>query len=268
MKGVIFTHTLRTNLLSAVYWGAGVGSVGLLFLLILPNVEVLEQFTRLLEAMPPALLQAFGAADAAQFGTPEGFLSFSYFNYMMLILSAYGVTAGLSVMTAEEDRGILDSLLSAPVSRVQLMLEKAFAYLVLMLVLLLVSFLGFVIGTATSTLPLDLSKLLVGTLNMLPPMLTVFGFTVFAGALMRGRPAALALGVAFVVGSYFINFIGGAASQTAVAVLRVVSYFTYYGGETILTSGVEWGGVGILIAAGVILFAGGAFLFQRRDIGL
>lgn len=268
MRGVIFTHTLRRSWLSAVYWGVGVGVIGMFIMLILPNAESLQRFARLLESMPPALLQAFGASDVAQLATPEGFIGFGYFTYTMLIMSVYGVVAGLNVTTVEEDRGILDILLSAPVSRTQLMVEKGLAYVLLMVLTILVSYLGFVGGKAVSTLDVDLGKLFVASLNMLPAMLTVFGFSVLVGALARSRATALALAVAFVIGSYFIEFIGNAASQTAVAALRVLSYFSYTGSDTVMTSGLAWGNIVLLIAVGAVLFVGGAFLFQRRDIGL
>ncbi len=267
MRGVIFAQTLRRNWLQALGWGLGIGMLGLFILAMLPNVEMIEQYQRLMAALPPAVLAAFGMSDISQLASAEGFIGFAYFSYVMMLVSAYAVVLGMNVTAVEEDRGILDVLMSAPVSRAQLMIEKFLAYLLLMVITILLTFGGFVIGSAFSV-PVDLGLLFTGTLNMIPAALTVFGFTVLMGALLRTRTTALAVSVGFVVVSYFIEFIGSAASDTAAAALRLVSYYNYYGGGDYMTTGIQWGNVLLLIVVGVGLFSGGVFLFQRRDIGL
>jgi ABC-2 type transport system permease protein len=267
MTGVIFTHTLRKNWRQILYWGVGMALLGVYILALLPNVDMIEQYRRLFETLPPTLLAAFGMSDLDQLATPEGFISFAYFSYMMMIMSAYGVIAGMNVTAVEEDRGILDMLLSAPISRTQLVIEKCAAYIVIMLLIVLVSFSGFVIGSLFSV-PIDLGMMFAGSVNMFPGTLTVFGFTVFAGALFRRRGTALAVASGFVVVSYFIDFIGEAASDTVAAALRVISYYSYYGGGSFASTGFQWGNVALLTAAGVVLFFVGMLLFRRRDIGL
>ncbi len=267
MRGVIFWQTLRHHWRQALYWGGGIGLLGIYILLALPNVDMLEQYAQLMETMPPLVLQAFGATDAAQLATPEGFIGFGYFSYMMLIMGAYAVGAGLNVTAVEEDRGILDVLLSAPISRTQLMIEKILAYRVIILLIILVSF-GFLAAGAVFSIPMDMGKLFAGSLNMLPASLTVLGFTVFVGAWVRVRTTALAISAGFVVVGYFFDFIGRAASESVINVLTKISYYSYYGGGQFMSTGVVWGNVAILIAVGLILFVAGVAVFQRRDIGL
>ena len=267
MRGVIFAQTLRRNWLQILYWGLGIGMFGATILAMLPNMDMIEQYQRLFASLPPAVLAAFGMTDISQMATPEGFICFAYFSYMMMVISAYAIIAGLNGTAVEEDRGILDMLLSAPVSRTQLVIEKCLAYMLILSLIIIVSYSGFLVGSLVSV-PLDMGVLFAGSLNMLPGALTVFGFTVFAGALLRTRAMALAVAGGFVVVSYFIEFIGAAASNTAAAGLRVISYYSYYGGGSFATNGFQWGNMTLLVVAGVVLFFGGMFLFQRRDIGL
>ena len=95
--------------------------------------------------MPPLLLQAFGMTDAAQLATPAGFLDFGFFSYMMLVLAAYAVIAGLSVTANEEDRGIMDVLLSLPIPRWRLVVERFLAYALILVLILVLTFLAAVV---------------------------------------------------------------------------------------------------------------------------
>ena len=50
--------------------------------------------------------------------------------------------------------------------------------------------------------------------------------------------------------------------------LRCLSFYTYYDSAAVIRSGLNWGNVLVLIAATIVLMAGGTWLFQRRNIGL
>lgn len=268
MPGVIFIHTLRRNWRQIIYWGVGIALLGMYILMVVPDVDMLQQYADLMEAMPPLFVQAFGIDDAAEIATPEGFIAFSYFSYIMLVMAAYGVMAGMNVTANEEDRGIMDVLLSTPVVRWRVVLEKLLAYLVIITGIIGVSFLGLWLGTViTPALGLDVGKLLAGSFNLLPATFTVLAFTVLVGALMRSRSVALALAAIFVVAAYFIDFIGNAASETAAAALRVISFYSYYGGGDVMQTGLVWSNIAVLVAAGIVMTAAGVWFFQRRDIG-
>lgn len=267
MTGVVFTHTLRRNWRQILYWGLGMGLLAWYIMAIIPNVEMLEQMMRLLETMPPALMAAFGSPDIAALTTPDGFMGFAYFTYTGLLMSVWALVAGLNVTAVEEDRGIMDMLLSTPISRAQLVIEKLLAYVVVLVAIIVLSYVCMLLGT-TFSLPMDMGKLLAGSLNMIPAGLTVLGFSAMVGALVRSRSTALVLAVVFVVASYFIDFIGNAASGSAVAALRAVSYYSYYGGSQFASTGIVPGNVLLLTVAGIVLGAISVVLFRRRDIGL
>ncbi len=268
MPGIIFAQTLRRNWRQAIYWGAGIALLGMYVIILVPNVDMLQQYAQLMESIPPLLIQAFGVSDVSEVATPEGFIAFGYFSYIMLVMATYGVMAGMNVTANEEDRGIMDVLLSTPVVRWRVVLEKLLAYLLIITGIVAVSFVGLWIGTlATPGLGLDAGKLLIGSLNLLPATFTVLAFTIFVGALMRSRGTALALAAIFVVGAYFIDFLGNAASETSAAALRAISFYSYYGGGDIMKTGLNWGNIAVLVAAGIVLVAAGVLLFQRRDIG-
>src|SRR5690606_6787908 len=159
----------------------------------------------------PMLLQMFGADDVATLATPEGFLGFGLFGYSLLILSAYAVIAGLNVTANEEDRGILDVTLSLPIPRWRLVIERLLAYSLIVILILAVLYVGMVAVMLTASgITISAARLLEGVFNLLPSTLLVLAVTALAGAALRSRGMAAAVATAFVIISYFIDFIGKA----------------------------------------------------------
>jgi putative exporter of polyketide antibiotics len=72
----------------------------------------------------------------------------------------------------------------------------------------------------------------------------------------------------FVVGSYFVDFLGGAASGSLADALRALSFFSYYDATTVMQTGLNWGSVALLLGVTAALVAGALWFFQRRDVGV
>jgi ABC-2 type transport system permease protein len=269
MNGVIFMHTLRRNWLAMIYWGIGIGLMGLYVMAVLPGVDYLAEYARLLESMPPILLQAFGAESAADLATVEGFVSFGYFSWIMLVMATYAVLAGLNVTANEEDRGILDVVLSQPIPRWRVIIERFAAYALLIAGIILLGHLGLMIGKLMAPgMVIDMGRVFEASLNMLPSSLLVLAFTVFIATVARSRAAAAAIAAVFVVASYFIDVIGNAASGSLAANLGVVSFFSYYDPTTVMSEGLVWSSVLLVLAVTAVLTFASLWFFERRDIGL
>lgn len=268
MRGSVFAETLRREWRNMIFWGVGIGMIGLVVLLIIPSVDALNQMVRLIETLPPAILQAAGMQDVSQIATPEGFLGGAYFGRVILFLCVYAVISGLNMTSSEEDAGIMDVLLSQPLPRWRIVVEKFAAYALMSVVIVVMGFLGLFIGAESSSLDINIGRLAEGNLNVLPSVLLAMAFTLFAGVFFRTRTLAIAASAVFVVGSYFLNFIGGLASGSVVDQLRVVSFFRYYNNEAVMQNGLAWGDIGLLLGLTALLFAASLWFFQRRDIGL
>ena len=269
MMGVVFMQTLRRNWLNGLYWAIGIALLGVYIIVVVPNVDMLKQYADLVKTLPPLLLQAFGANQAADIATPSGFLGFGFFSYILLVIAAYSVIAGLNVTANEEDRGIMDVTLSLPIPRWRLVLERFLAYgLILVLILLLTYGSMWAVKQTSPSLNIDMGRLAEGIFNLLPSSLLVLAFTVFAGTLLRSRGAAAGIAAAFVAISYFIDFIGKSASGTAAASLRAISFYSYYNGGSIMTTGLNWSNVIVLLVLSAVLAAAGVWCFERRDIGV
>ncbi len=268
MSGVIFTHTLRQNWKQILYWGIGMGLLGYYLVIIIPTVDALKQYADLLATMPPAILQLIGAEDMAALATPEGFISSGFFSRLLLILSVFAVTAGLNITASEEDEGIMDVLLSLPVARWRVIIEKFVAYTLISLVIVLLGLIGLLLGLGSSEMQVQTSKLVESSFNVLPSLLLLIAVALFMGTVIRRRSTATALTVAFIVGSFFIDFLGVSASGTVAENLRALSFFSYYDSQSVMLYGLSWSNVLILLGVTALLVAGSVVAFNRRDIGV
>lgn len=274
MSGTIFMETLRRNWRTAVYWGLGIASYAVLIILLIPNVDVLKQYADLVSKMPAGMLKMFGASDASSIATPEGFLGFGFFTYTILMLAVYAVTAGLGVTANEEDQGILDVVLSLPVPRWRIIVERLAAYTIFVGVITLLIFIGLWLGVQiTASNPdapfkINVSILLEGALNLFPGTLLMLVFTAFIAAIIRRKSWVTGIVSLVIIASYLLNFVGSAAKDTVAETLSRLSFFKYIDSASVMTNGLVWGNIILLLALTGVLWAGSVWFFQRRDVGV
>lgn len=268
MKGAIFSETLRRNWRQILWWGVGIGALGLYIGVFTKDVDVLKQYAEVVKAVPPALIQMFGIDDPAAMGTPEGFIAFGFFGYTLLIYAVFAVFAGLNVTANEEDEGIMDVLLSLPVARSRVVLEKLAAYVVLVLAIVLISFGGLWAGMQSSASTVSMTRLAESSINMIPGILLMLTFTVFIATTVRRKSTATAIVAVFIIASYFVDFLGGAASGTLADTLRAISYFSYYDAAGVMKNGLDVGSMTLLLAVSAAFVVGSLWMFNRRDVGV
>lgn len=268
MQGVVFQETLRQNWRGMLYWGIGLALLGLVTLNLVSDVDALKQVAQLMETLPPTLLSAMGMDDLTQLATPEGFLGGAYFGRVILILSVFGVIGGLNITANEEDQGILDMLLSLPLPRWRLIIEKFAAYTLMTVGIVALGFLGLYAGERASALEINTMRLLESSINVLPSVLLILAFTLLAGTIFRRKGTATVVTAVFVIGSYLVDLMGRAASDSFLNQLRVLSFFSYFDNDGVMQNGLAWGNILLLLAVTAALVAGSLWFFQRRDVGV
>ncbi len=267
MTGVVFMETMRRKWRTMLYWAIGLAIYGFFITSFVQDSNMLKQYGELMKNMPPAMMAMFGA-DAASMATPEGFIGLEFFSYSLLVTAIFAIMAGLDITANEEDAGIMDVLLSLPLVRWRVIVEKFVAYVLMLVIIILVMTLGLTIGNQASAIKIDVPKLLESGFNMMPGTLLMMAFTTFIAVLVRSKGTATGVAAVFVIGSYFLNTLGQAASGTIVDQASAISFFHYFDYNGVMIHGLNWGNIGLLIAVSVLLFAGSLWLFQHRDIGI
>lgn len=268
MKGAIFMETLRRSWRQMFYWGILLALPGYYTIVLIPNVDTLKQYEELMKSMPPILLQAFGASDVTTMASAEGFISFSFLTYSLIIMLVYAVLAGLNITASEEDDGIMDMLLSLPVPRWRVMAEKYAVYSLMCIGIIVLSYIGLYLGAASVTLEIDMSLITIGGLNIILGLMLVMAFTALVATTVRRRSTATIIVVTVLIASYFINFLGNAASGTAAAALKVFSFFQYADAQYVVLNGFSAASLVILAVATGVLLAGSLWAWERRDVGI
>jgi beta-exotoxin I transport system permease protein len=269
MPGAVFKETLRRSWRGMLLWSIGLMLIAVSQVVTLPDVSALKDYAKVIETLPPVFIQAIGGGDAAFFATPAGYLVSNYYGIALLFYAIYSVVVGLGITTAEEDRGIMDVVLGLPIPRWRLVLERLLAYALLIVCIVAITFVGMWASLlVTPALQIGTQRLLEATFNLLPGMLLVLAVTVLLGTALRSRGRAVALAVVFLVGSYFVDFLGAAASGSLAGTLRILSFYRYYDSTAVMQNGLEWGNILVLLVVTVICAVGSLWFFQRRDISV
>jgi ABC-2 type transport system permease protein len=220
-------------------------------------------YEQVFEDLPPAMLEAFGIESLS---TIEGFLGAELYNFVWLLaLGLYVAYIGGGTVAHDVETERMDLLLSLPITRSRLLLEKFAALLV---PIVAVNALGgpivYVLVVAVGeTIPLD--QLLLTHLLSVPFLLVCAGIgLVFSVALDRAAIAErAAAGTVFAL--YLVeSVVGGAEGYDWI---QYVSPTQYYEPTPVLLDGTfePIDSVILLVAfAGLLILA--QVLFERRDI--
>lgn len=271
MKGTVFIEELKRSWLGTLFWGLGMASLMLFLNAIIQNNEVIEQYRTILQALPEGVLRAFGVSSIEVLTTADGFVAFAGFTYGSLILAVYGVMSGLGITANDEDEGSLNVLLSMPLPRWQIIMEKYLAFALLLLAIVLLMFGGIFVGSQIFNVPLNYSTMLLGCLNLMPLSLSVMAITCLIASLFSQKVIVSSTAAAVVVTSYFINVLAGSLDTEAVPAaffLQKLSLFSYVDSEgLVLGGGLNLLNVSLLLGLSLVLVIVSIFAFERRDIG-
>ena len=188
------------------------------------------------------------------------FLGFIWLSFTQLILAGFAV-AQVARWSAEDTDGRLELILSNPVPRVGVVVERVAVLAVQVLVLAAVSATAVGIESHYQSIELDRGRIVAATL-LLVPFTLVFGVI---GALLASRipRATVALVGVFVFASYLITQLGPIFKLPSW--IQSASAFKLYGQP--LTTGVDQTGLVIMlviVAAGLVA---SAIVMEHRDIG-
>jgi ABC-2 type transport system permease protein len=213
--------------------------------------------------LPPAMIEAFGIQAL---GTIEGFLGVQVYNFLWLLgLGLYFAYSAGGLLATDIENERLDLVLSMPVSRTRLLVEKFLSMLVPLVVVnvaigAVVYAIVVAIGESVDPVNLALAHLL-----SVPYLLVCAGIgLVFSVAVDRAAIAERgAVGVVFVL--YLVESV--VSGGTDVEAVQYLSPTHYYDPTPVLIEGTyELLDVAVLLVAFVLLLWLSGVLFRRRDL--
>jgi ABC-2 type transport system permease protein len=268
--GSVFGKTFRDGrrgmLLAALFGGGFMLTAAAPMAIQFATAASRAELAMQMELLPPVFRGLLG--EPIRIDTLGGFLSWRVGNILPVILGIWSVLALSGTLAGEAARGSLDLLVTTPLSRRRIAVEKVLGHVVAVAIaMLLASLITWMAGMAFSTLPGDEIPLAaaVGHFTLTGLIMLAAGAVAFAGASVLGRTKGAALGVAALFGGYVLS--SYAALSGAIAALSPLSWYTWTAGHRPLAG--EWDVAPVAALAGlvVLLLAIGVVAFERRDLG-
>ena len=263
MLRTVFTKTLRDQRRTLLWWALGLAGAVVLYTSFWPSVrDNAAQFDRYLQNLPDFMKNLIGEND---FSTPAGYLQTELFTFLAPILMiVYAVGAGARAIAGEEEAGSLDLLLSVPIRRRRVLVDKFAAMAAGSLLLVAVMWISVVSFGPLFDLRVGLGGFTAMTINTFL-LGTLFGSIALAIGTATGRKA-LAIGVpsGLAVATFIVNTL--APSVDWLEPLRLLSPFYYYSGGDPMLNGLDPVHALVLAGASAVALVFALWAFERRDL--
>jgi len=260
----IFFRELKANLKSLLIWGG----ITVLFITIgmakFSAYEGNPELLAILDNLPPALLSAF-QFNAFNLTTITGFFGVM-FTYFALILSIAAVMWGADIITKEERDKTVEFTLSLPITRGKLVTAKTLAALVYCIVLLLITWVAFLISAGKYQPDSEFYAFLrLGVVALFIMQMIFLAIGIFLGSAMKQHKRASSVAVSLLLGTYFISLVAGLKEDWDF--LKYFSPFKYFDPAALLReASIDMTYVGLSAGIIAILIAGAYVTYARRDL--
>ena len=245
-------------------WTLGLLALTMLLVVFYPSLHQDGSLDALVATMPAAFKGLIGnLADLNEFPT---YIASQLFDIRLpLIAGIMSIILALGLSTAEEETGELRTLLSLPLSRTKLLLEKWLALCTIMGVTIL----G-IIGGIYLSMPLvdgvsiDASTLL-HLVGMTWLIMITFGTVTLAAGFASGRRAiASALSIFVIIGSFILSTFGQAVDW--LSDFEKLSLLHYFPAVDIAKGMIDVSNIIVLSTVTILSLVVAIVLFRRRDI--
>lgn len=247
---------------SVIGWSVSVAAVGAMYGAFWPTMDTPEM-KQAISSYPEELLQALDYTDLT---TAAGYVGSTVYGLLgPALVAVYAIATGSRTIAGEEDDGILEVLLTHPVSRLRVALERFAAMLVTLLLMAFALWLAMVLISR----PAHLDGISPGDLAAAGLQLALFGAAI--GSVAFGIGAATGRRAVALAGASAVTVIGYLAMGVfpqfgPLEWTRDISVWEWFVGGKPLADGVQWLDCGLLLALTAVCAGAGTWIFTRRDI--
>ncbi len=265
MLSSVFSKSLRDLRRSFAWWALGLAGYVALIVSVYPTIRDNPDLNKLVESYPEALKAFIAFGGQFDFTSAAGYLGSELFSFMIPALFLVATVGnGAGSIAGEEERGTLDLLLSAPLSRTRIAVEKLGAMCVEVAGLGFVLWLALWIGALAFGMHISAAHLGAAVLAVVV-LAAAYGAIAFMLAAATGRKSlAVGVTVALAVGAYLVNSL--ASLVDALGPFQKVSPFYHYAAGDPLHRGLDPWHTLFLLGVGAAAAVVGVVLFARRDV--
>jgi beta-exotoxin I transport system permease protein len=263
MLSTVFGKTLHDQRRSLIWWAVGFVGTVLMYAAFWPTIrDNASIFTDYMNKLPEVMRNLIGSVS---FTTPEGYLQMELFTFVApILLLVYAISAGSRAIAGEEEVGSLDLLLSVPVTRRRVLLDKFCAMLVATMGLVCLMWLSVVACGPVFDLHPDLGNF-TGASLLAFLLATTFGSIALAvGCISGNKSLAIGVPTGIALVTFLVNMFQ--PSVDWLDPFRWISPFYYYSGGDPMLNGVDVSHALVLAAISVVGLGVALWAFERRDL--
>lgn len=251
--------TLRWHLFG---WAFAVMFIAFFTMVLYPSFSQ-DGIENLVDSIPKEFQGLVG--EVSDFKTVPGYIGQQIFGPNLYIVSLImAIMIFLAISASEESDGRLQSLLSYPVSRTKVFVQKMLAAGLVVTLISLGALLGMWIALLIINETPDYARVWESTIAFCL-INVVYGLIAFSTAMFTGSKGwTILVASGYTVASLFITQLA-----PAVDILEVPNKFSllnYYNNPQIMANGLEWSDILIVTAVGLALVVIGWIGFIRRDV--
>lgn len=260
----IFLRELKANLRSLIIWGVIVGLFILVGVSKFSAYEGNPEMLEVLNAMPPAMLEAF-QLRAFNLTTVEGFFGVM-FTWFALMVSIAAAMWGSGIISKEERDKTVEFALTLPVTRAKLITAKALAAVVNCIGLLAITCGASLVSVAQyKPAPEFYDFAILCMLALFIIQMVFLAVGIFLGCAMKHYRAVGSVTVSVILVTYFISII--TSLDEDLSFLEYFTPFKYVDPAMLLReSKFDMPFVGLSVAIMVVSLVGGYITYSRRDL--
>lgn len=258
----LYRRALGDSWRSLIGWSLGVTAAIFMYVPLFPSIGGSPDVQELLDSMPPEMIKALGYDSL---NTGAGYVHSTFYGLIGFVLIVIAATTwSTAAIAGDEETGSLELTLAHGVTRVQLVLERAAAIATRLLWLTALSVLLVLALNDSAGLEIEPSYLVAEAAAFLGLALLSATFGLAVGALTGRRAFASAAAAGVAVLGYAVNAVGNQSED--LEWLHAWSPYAWAYGNSPLSNGADWTGLGLLYGVSAALLALAAVALSRRDI--
>lgn len=261
---LIFRRALADRSRFLAWWTAGAVIYCGFILVFWPVIEGNDDFDELFEELPDTLTSMFGSDGFADFSSPIGFLStYLYSMILPFVFAALAIGLGGSLIAGEDEDGVLDLVLSYPVSRRRVVGEKSVALFAMVAVVAVATLVLLILGREPVDIDIGVAGLGVATTGAALFAVAHGSISLFVGAVTGEKGRATAVGWGLALAGYLANVV--ANIDESLSWLENLSPLYWATSGSTLAGDIPASFLALVVMAGVF-FAATQVGFERHDL--
>jgi len=254
--------SLSSQRRALIGWGIGLAAIALMYAAVYPSIkQSAADLDKYMQNLPDALRSIIGT----NYTSPAGYLRAELFSLLgPVLLLVFGIGAGGKAIAGEEQARSLDLLLTTPMPRGRVVVDKAVTLAIGLLALAVLVFVVVIVLGPPFGLNVAMAHVAAMCIMffLLGLAFTWFALAVGCATGRRAWASAVAGGVAVV--TYVLNAI--APTVSGLSSSRSLSPFRWYLEPDPLVAGIHVENVLVLASIAVVCLVAAVWTFTRRDL--